>query len=233
MILPCRVLFAAIRPSSLTIRPARSRVLYENRSADRSLKSIRKELGITRPTKDYHPEGEGVASRDPKNVETVVQNLKNKLHRNIWLCMKRRDRPQFEEVVKKLTSSNIPLDGVSYTLMIHANLFFGSEEKCFELLQKMKEAGVHPSLIRFNARIVASCQEMKALNAYPIQANIAQMTRGSWLTAVMIGRRYPSVADMIEKERKTDESHISMYGPYETPLMSEASPHCGKEAADK
>ncbi|KAK1936063.1 hypothetical protein X943_001234 [Babesia divergens] len=222
MITWSRRMLATIKPSGLTIRLPKVGVLDDSRNVDVSLKSIRKELGIRKSGKNA-PDSEAtdMSAEVKYRVESAKVNLKNRLHRNIWLSMKRRDKPQFEEMEKQLRSSNVELDGVSYTLLIHAHLLFsGLRSECQSLLQEMKHCGVHPSLIRFNAvgdncspfminlmqRIIAACGEMESLNAKPMAANIVQMTRASWLTAVLITRRYPRPDDISRKETEIEHA---------------------------
>lgn len=201
-------MLATIKPSGLTIRLPKVGVLDDSRNVDVSLKSIRKELGIRKSGKNApDSEARDMSAEVKCRVESAKVNLKNRLHRNVWLSMKRRDKPQFEEMEKQLRSSNVELDGVSYTLLIHGHLLFsGLRSECQSLLQEMKHCGVHPSLIRFNARIIAACGEMESLNAKPMAANIVQMTRASWLTAVLITRRYPRPDDISRKEKEIEHA---------------------------
>ncbi|CDR94822.1 hypothetical protein BBBOND_0111200 [Babesia bigemina] len=205
-----RCLLAAIRPSGLAVRLPRTGIADDTRNVNKALKSIRKELGVsqmreTKP-KPPKPSDDGDSASIGNKLDVARLNLKNKLHRSIWLAMKRRDKPQFTQLEKQIRATDVELDGVSYTLLVHATLLFhGPGDEAMALIQEMRERGVHPSLIRFNARIVAAHAEMDGLGARPLPANIVQMARASWLTAVFITRRYPTQESILRMEAEIEE----------------------------
>ncbi|GFE55602.1 hypothetical protein BaOVIS_030060 [Babesia ovis] len=214
-----RHLLAAIRPSGLTVRLPRTGIADDSRNVNAALKSIRKELGINKVIKPIIGETDNNREKhESQSLDEAKVNLRNKMHKNIWLAMKRRDAPQFHQLEKEMRARDIEMDGVTYTLLMHAHLMFkGRNSACMDLIEEMKERGIHPALIRFNAvgtlvypiniiqRILASCVEMETYNAKPLSANIVQMARAAWLTAVLITRRYPTHEHIVRMEEQIEE----------------------------
>ncbi|EKX72091.1 conserved hypothetical protein [Theileria equi strain WA] len=119
-------------------------------------------------------------------------DVRNRHHKDIWVAMKRRDSLSFERQCKLLRTSGVELDGVSYTLMINGTLIFSKKNDIQQpllMIEEMKEAGIHPSLIRFLARLIVMYFEMWSLNSRPIISNWLAITRSSWLSAVFVTRR--------------------------------------------
>ncbi|GBE60026.1 hypothetical protein, conserved [Babesia ovata] len=138
----------------------------DTRNINKALKSIRKELGVTqmREVKPKLPkpgDEDGDSTHVGNKLDAAKLNLKNKIHRSIWLAMKRRDKPQFMQLEKQIRATGVELDGVSYTLLVHATLLFhGPGDEAMALIKEMRERGIHPSLIRFNA---VRCGDTKAV----------------------------------------------------------------------
>lgn len=156
----------SLRPSALRVRVARSVLLEGSKSVDTSLKGIRNELGIKKLDNSNTPtSGMDHSPKIGDRLESSLVDLKNTLHRDIWNCIKRNDRRSFEELSRRISSSNIRLDGVSYTLLVHGTLLFSQGVgNCTTLLREMEHAGIHPSLIRFNA--VCSSVDPRLLTRY-------------------------------------------------------------------
>ncbi|KAG6439915.1 uncharacterized protein BBOV_IV002982 [Babesia bovis T2Bo] len=206
MIRYSRPIAAVIKPSGLTVRLPKNIIADDNRNINIALKPIRKELGIHKASHD--PKTSHTHPSDPEKLEEAKVNLKNKMHKSLWLTMKKKDAPQFYNLEKQIRASNINMDGITYTLLIHGYIMFKGQHGPYQdLLDEMKLQGIHPALIRFNARIAASCVEMHGHGAKPDPTNVAQMARAAWLAAVLITRRYPTQEHILNMEKRIEREY--------------------------
>ncbi|BAM39113.1 conserved hypothetical protein [Theileria orientalis strain Shintoku] len=116
-------------------------------------------------------------------------NSRNRYHRNLWIAMKKRDSLSFDRTCQQLRNSGLGLDAVSYALMINGTLMFSKSsdmDQALGMVEEMKEAGIHPSFIRFLSRLISLYLEMCYYNTRPLISNWLSVTRSSWLTAYLI-----------------------------------------------
>ncbi|ORM39659.1 uncharacterized protein BXIN_0264 [Babesia sp. Xinjiang] len=201
---------AKIRPSTLAIRLTKTGIADDNKNVNHALKGIRKQIGIhniENKTTEHIQEKSGKKI----NIQEININITNKIHKSIWNAMKKYDAPKLQLIEQNIRARNIQMNGVTYTLLIHAHLIFNANGSTLtQLIEEMKQKTIHPALIRFNARIVASCIEMQTLHAKPLRNNILQMARAAWITAVLITRRYPTHDHIIQKEIQVERQHTEI-----------------------
>ncbi|KAK2197617.1 Tetratricopeptide-like helical domain superfamily [Babesia duncani] len=124
-----------------------------------------------------------------KDVGHSILDLKNKLHKRLWVTIKRRDHIGFDRVQQQLRNSGIKLDSVTYTLLHGGAMALQAPSKALDILNEMKVAQVHPTLVRMHARMLAACTDLQARGVAP--NNIVQTTRALWLVAHQLSRRHP------------------------------------------
>ncbi|SBS96747.1 conserved Plasmodium protein, unknown function [Plasmodium malariae] len=144
-------------------------------------------------------EGEHICKEDEKRKdiqeiskeEYNIQKYKNKIHKRIWMCLKRNNEKEFENCYNMLV--NYPLkDEVSYSILLHGNLIISDGnniQNSFKVLNEMKEKKVHCSLIRFNERLLHSYYELTKLNAKPNKKQWLKVLRTVWFTSALIKAR--------------------------------------------
>ncbi|SBS93189.1 conserved Plasmodium protein, unknown function [Plasmodium ovale curtisi] len=123
--------------------------------------------------------------------EHDVQKYKNKLHKKLWIALKRSNEEEFERHYHVL--SMYPLkDEVSFSILLHGKLIISKGnklEECFKILNEMKTNKIHCSLIRLNERLLYSYYELTKLNAQPNRKQWIKVLRTVWFTAAMIKAR--------------------------------------------
>ncbi|CAA9988777.1 conserved Plasmodium protein, unknown function [Plasmodium knowlesi strain H] len=120
-----------------------------------------------------------------------IQKYKNKLHKKIWICLKRNNEKEFEKLYNELTMYQLK-DEVSYSILLHGKLIIsnGSDIKeCFKLLNEMKQKKVHHSLVRLNERLLCSYLELAKLNVKPRAKQWVKILRTVWFTSALIKAR--------------------------------------------
>ncbi|KJP88829.1 hypothetical protein AK88_01519 [Plasmodium fragile] len=120
-----------------------------------------------------------------------IQKYKNKLHKRIWICLKRNNEKEFENLYNELSMYHLK-DEVSYTILLHGKLIIsdgGDMKECFKLLDDMKQNKVHPSLVRLNERLLCSYYELAKLNVKPRSKQWVKILRTVWFTSALIKAR--------------------------------------------
>lgn len=120
-----------------------------------------------------------------------IQKYKNKLHKRIWICLKRNNEKEFERLHSELSRYHLK-DEVSYSILLHGRLIIskgGEIKECFKLLDEMKQNKVHHSLVRLNERLLCSYYELTKLNAKPSNKQWVKILRTVWFTSALIKAR--------------------------------------------
>ncbi|CRH00606.1 conserved Plasmodium protein, unknown function [Plasmodium relictum] len=146
--------------------------------------------------------------------EYDIQKYKNKLHKKIWLTLKRNNEKEFQYYYDIL--NKYPLkDEVSYSILMHGNLIISNGEninESFKILNEMKLKKVHCSLIRFNERLLHSYYELIKLNARPNNNQWKKVLRTVWFTSALIkARRQKYILRKIKKIKKDNSVSLSNF----------------------
>ncbi|CRG97839.1 conserved Plasmodium protein, unknown function [Plasmodium gallinaceum] len=146
--------------------------------------------------------------------EYEIQKYKNKLHKKIWLTLKKNNEKEFQYYFDIL--NKYPLkDEVSYSILLHGNLIISNGEnisESFKILNEMKLKKVHCSLIRFNERLLHSYYELIKLNARPNITQWNKVLRTVWFTSALIkARRQKYILRKIKKIKKDNSVSLSNF----------------------
>lgn len=136
--------------------------------------------------------------------EHDIQKYKNRLHKKIWLSLKKNNEKEFEHYFNEL--NKYPLkDEVSYSILLHGNLIISKGEnikESFNILEEMKKNKVHCSLIRFNERLLYSYYELLKFNAPPNSHQWIKVLRTVWFTSALVkARRQKFILRKIKKTK--------------------------------
>lgn len=134
--------------------------------------------------------------------EHDIQKYKNRLHKKIWLSLKKNNEKEFEHYFNEL--NKYPLkDEVSYSILLHGNLIISKGEnikESFNILEEMKQKKIHCSLIRFNERLLYSYYELLKFNAAPNFHQWIKVLRTVWFTSALVkARRQKFILRKIKK----------------------------------
>lgn len=148
---------------------------------------------------------------DPREIENAWSEAKTKAHKKLWQLAKRRHWHGWDHALNELKNCGAPLDEVSYSLIIHLTLLspIAEKESVWNILEEMKNAHVHPSLIRLNHRLCAIWLELDSLNCRPSEENWRKILRFAWFASFFVrGRRQRAIS------RRNAELHNTHGIPY-------------------
>eukprot|EP00920_Eleutheroschizon_duboscqi_P019848 GHVT01047600.1.p1 GENE.GHVT01047600.1~~GHVT01047600.1.p1 ORF type:complete len:419 (-),score=54.26 GHVT01047600.1:82-1338(-) len=116
---------------------------------------------------------------------------KNRMHKKLWDLLKRKRFVKWEEAFEEFKATGLPADEVTYTLLLHGFVLSSRHQldEAWGVLEEMRKAGVHPSLVRLNERLLLSYCELQGLGATPEHENWRRVLRVCWLVAALLKRR--------------------------------------------
>eukprot|EP00928_Gymnodinium_smaydae_P010016 TRINITY_DN13760_c1_g3_i1.p1 TRINITY_DN13760_c1_g3~~TRINITY_DN13760_c1_g3_i1.p1 ORF type:complete len:331 (+),score=63.05 TRINITY_DN13760_c1_g3_i1:63-1055(+) len=119
--------------------------------------------------------------RRPADVAAARMDLQ----RRIWRAMKAGDWGLWERLFWELRDRRIPHDEATYAMLIHGYLLSHrhSAENAFVVLEEMRQAEVHPALVRLQERLVRTAFDLKELDARPDGLLWLHLVRMSWYCA--------------------------------------------------
>lgn len=146
--------------------------------------------------------------------EHDIQKYKNRLHKKIWLSLKKNNEKEFEHYFNEL--NKYPLkDEVSYSILLHGNLIISKGEnikESFNILEEMKKKKIHCSLIRFNERLLYSYFELLKFNAAPNFHQWIKVLRTVWFTAALVkARRQKFILRKIKKMKMNNSVSLNNF----------------------
>lgn len=146
--------------------------------------------------------------------EHDIQKYKNKIHKKIWISLKKNNKKDFEYYYDIL--NKYPLkDEVSYSILLHGKIIISDGqylEESFSILNEMKLKKIHPSLIRFNERLLCSYAELTNLNSRPNVKQWIKILRCVWFTSALIkARRQKYILRNINNAKKNKSIELSNF----------------------
>ncbi|SCN60875.1 conserved Plasmodium protein, unknown function [Plasmodium chabaudi chabaudi] len=146
--------------------------------------------------------------------EHDIQKYKNKIHKKIWISLKKNNKKDFEYYYDIL--NKYPLkDEVSYSILLHGKIIISDGqylEESFNILNEMKLKKIHPSLIRFNERLLCSYVELTNLNSRPHIKQWVKVLRCVWFTSALVkARRQKYILRNINNAKKNKSVELSNF----------------------
>ncbi|KAL8275441.1 hypothetical protein Esti_000653 [Eimeria stiedai] len=123
--------------------------------------------------------------------DAAVQQQKAQLVKRMWEGLRAHKPHLFEALLDELKARALPEDEVTLTLRLFGHIVRRqpSFEPAWEVVEEMKALGAHPTLIRFNQRLLLSLNELHHLNAWPESSTLRKTLRTAWLAAALCRNR--------------------------------------------
>eukprot|EP00929_Paragymnodinium_shiwhaense_P120770 TRINITY_DN92819_c0_g1_i1.p1 TRINITY_DN92819_c0_g1~~TRINITY_DN92819_c0_g1_i1.p1 ORF type:complete len:292 (+),score=42.62 TRINITY_DN92819_c0_g1_i1:60-878(+) len=102
--------------------------------------------------------------------DEAVEAARLRIHRRMWAAIYNFDWGEWERCVWELRDRSIPYDEVTYVLLIHGYLVSHrhSSENAFTVLEEMRQAEVHPALVRMQERFINMAFDLQELGCRPM-----------------------------------------------------------------
>ncbi|CEL94352.1 unnamed protein product [Vitrella brassicaformis CCMP3155] len=128
--------------------------------------------------------------REGKHMKVRAES-KMTYYWRLWRAIVERDWCEWERLFEQMKSQNMLLDEATYTLKLHGFILSHRHrsEQALLILEEMKEAKMHPAIIRINEGLVRSyfeLQEMRCEAGRPHWQNFCFI---SWIAAINFMRK--------------------------------------------
>ncbi|BAM40446.1 conserved hypothetical protein [Theileria orientalis strain Shintoku] len=126
-----------------------------------------------------------VASRKP------LWRRKQTFYHRLWNSLTAKKWQEFNELLRTMRESGLNDDEVTYTLKAHYFILnpHVAVENCFLVLEEMKKALIHPSVIRMNEFLINSYFELEELSCEPPRLLWQNFTKMIWQTSLKLNRQ--------------------------------------------
>ena len=123
--------------------------------------------------------------------ESDVNIARQKIHAEAWHAITVRDWGAWERSFWKLRERAIPYDEATYCLLIHGHVLSHRHtmEAAYSVLEEMRHAGFHPTLVRMNQRLLDTAYELRALKLRPLPALWQNMVRVAWHSSIRFQKK--------------------------------------------
>lgn len=181
----CRTLHQ-FPPKPMTVRSQKIRPVF---GEDKS---------ISHPTPDVQTEYNGILIDPrirpmPSNVLYGKKLLKFKqtMYHKIWRSLTSQNFSRFDKLFLELTNSYVPMDEVFYTLKLWGYVVSHRHisENAYLVLDEMKQADMHPVVVRMNQRMLESYMEMKNISAVGHRHMWQNICKLCWQSSLSLMRK--------------------------------------------
>ncbi|UKJ90622.2 hypothetical protein MACJ_001556 [Theileria orientalis] len=126
-----------------------------------------------------------VTSRKP------LWRRKQTFYHKLWNALTAKKWQEFNELLYSMRQDGLNDDEVTYTLKAHYFILnpHVAVENCFLVLEEMKKALIHPSVIRMNEFLINSYFELEELSCEPPRLLWQNFTKMIWQTSLKLNRQ--------------------------------------------
>ena len=120
-----------------------------------------------------------------------IADVRKRLDWRLWNAMAEKDWVRWESVVDLFKQHNLPLDEVSYTLVLHGYLLSHHHPGSVALMviEGMKKDNIHPAIVKLNEGLVNSYFELLDLGIRSSANGWQNLARLSWMSAARLRKK--------------------------------------------
>jgi len=120
-----------------------------------------------------------------------IADLRKRLDWRLWNALAEKDWNRWESVVDLYKQHSLPLDEVSYTLVLHGYLLSHHHPASVALmvLEGMKNDNIHPAIVKLNEGLVNSYFELFDLGIRSSANGWQNLARLSWMSAARLRKK--------------------------------------------
>lgn len=186
----------------------------DSKSGEKNIQLDRNDVTVVTNSNEVNAERQPTEVLEITKEEHEIQKYKNRLHKKIWLSLKKKNEKEFEQYFNEL--NKYPLkDEVSYSILLHGNLIISKGKnikESFSILEEMKKNKVQCSLIRFNERLLFSYYELLKVKTPPNFHQWIKVLRTVWFTSALVkARRQKFILRKIKKMKKDNYASLSNF----------------------
>ncbi|AFZ79622.1 hypothetical protein BEWA_024710 [Theileria equi strain WA] len=120
-----------------------------------------------------------------------VWRLKQTFYHRLWHALTGKKWDEFDNLLRRMRDQGLNHDEVTYTLKAHYYILNPRTpvENTYLVIEEMKKALMHPSIIRMNENIINSYFELEDISCEPPKSQWQNFTKLIWQTALKLNRQ--------------------------------------------
>ncbi|CDR93994.1 hypothetical protein, conserved [Babesia bigemina] len=119
-----------------------------------------------------------------------VWKLKQTYYHRLWRALSNHKWSEFERLMREMRLKRLSLDEVTYTLKAHHCILNPHKPSlsCYLVLEEMKQALIHPAVIRMNEHLINSYFELEEIKCQPPSQLWQNFAKATWQTSFRLNR---------------------------------------------
>ena len=150
------------------------------------------QVQIGRNTQFVNPvsEANSSSSTTPLTAEEV-KDVRKRLDWRLWNALALKNWNEWEEVISLYQDHKMPLDEVSYTLVLHGYLLSHLHPSSVSLLvlDRMKQDQMHSAIVKLNENLINSYFELSDMGIKSSLNGWQNVTRLAWMSAARLRKK--------------------------------------------
>ena len=135
-------------------------------------------------------ESASTSSTTPLTAEEI-KDVRKRLDWRLWNAIAVKDWNKWEEVISLYQEHKLPLDEVSYTLVLHGYLLSHLHPSSVSLLvlDRMKQDNIHAAIVKLNENLLNSYFELSDMGIKSSMNGWQNLTRLAWMSAARLRKK--------------------------------------------
>jgi len=129
------------------------------------------------------------------------RDLRSRLDFRLWQSLTAKDWIKWENIINTYRDEKLPLDEVSFTLVLHGYLMSHHHPSsiAFLVIDEMKNCNIHPAIVELNEQLVSSFFELEEMGIKSSINGWQNIVRLSWMSAARLRKkRSQRVRDLLK-----------------------------------
>jgi len=125
------------------------------------------------------------------NPFETIADLRKRLDFRLWQSLASKDWVRWEQVIDLYKEENLPLDEVSFSLVVHGYLMSHHHPSSMAILvvDEMKSQNIHPAIVQLNERLIDSFFELSEMGIKSSLNGWQNIARMSWMSAARLRKK--------------------------------------------
>ena len=121
----------------------------------------------------------------------TIADLRKRLDFRLWQSIASKNWTLWENIIDTYKAEKIPLDEVSFTLVVHGYLMshHHPSSMAFLVLEEMKIQNVHPAIIQLNEELIGSFFQLSDIGIKSSLNGWQNIARLAWMSAARLRKK--------------------------------------------
>ena len=142
-----------------------------------------------------------------ENPFDAVADLRKRLDFRLWQSLAHKDWVKWEQIIDQYKEEKLPLDEVSFSLVLHGYLMSHHHPSSMAILviDEMKKQNIHPAIVQLNEQLVDSFLELSEMGIKSSLNGWQNMARLTWMSAARLRKKRAKRVREFLKSLPTEE----------------------------